>query len=129
MNTEKSILVVDDNDDIRNLIELTLKSQKYTVFTAHDGDSALEVIKSEKPTLVLLDIMMPGKSGVEVLHEIRAFKDKEISSVLVMMISAKSQVADIDSAIESGADDYIVKPFRAQHLIDKVSAIFDPQEN
>lgn len=121
---KESILVVDDNDDIRNLIVLTLTSQDYEVYGAKGGDEALELIEAKKPSLILLDVMMPGKSGLDVLKIIRSSKSKEIYSSLVMMISAKSQISDIDLAIESGADDYIVKPFRAQHLIEKVEHIF-----
>ena len=122
-STQPRILIVDDNDDIRNLIVLTLKSAQYEVISAPNGDDALSLIKGEEPDLILLDVMMPNMSGIEVLAQIRSSKKKKINGALVMMISAKSQVADIDVALEAGADDYIVKPFRPQHLLEKVSNI------
>ena len=127
-SARQRILIVDDNDDIRNLIVLTLKSAEYEVFSAPNGDDALSLIKEEEPDLVLLDVMMPNMSGIEVLAQIRSSKQKKINGALVMMISAKSQVADIDVALEAGADDYIVKPFRPQHLLEKVSNILSLEQ-
>lgn len=127
-STRQRILIVDDNDDIRNLIVLTLKSAQYEVFSASNGDDALSLIKEEEPDLILLDVMMPNMSGIEVLAQIRSSKKKKISGALVMMISAKSQVADIDVALEAGADDYIVKPFRPQHLLEKVANILSLEQ-
>jgi len=127
-SARQRILIVDDNDDIRNLIVLTLKSAEYEVFSAPNGDDALSLIKEEEPDLVLLDVMMPNMSGIEVLAQIRSSKQKKINGALVMMISAKSQVADIDVALEAGADDYIVKPFRPQHLLEKVSDILSLEQ-
>ncbi len=127
-SARQRILIVDDNDDIRNLIVLTLKSAEYEVFSASNGDEALSLIKGEEPDLILLDVMMPNMSGIEVLAQIRSSKKKKINGALVMMISAKSQVADIDVALEAGADDYIVKPFRPQHLLEKVSNILSLEQ-
>jgi len=127
-SARQRILIVDDNDDIRNLIVLTLKSAEYEVFSAPNGDDALSLIKEEEPDLVLLDVMMPNMSGIEVLAQIRSSKQKKINGALVMMFSAKSQVADIDVALEAGADDYIVKPFRPQHLLEKVSNILSLEQ-
>ena len=127
-SARQRILIVDDNDDIRNLIVLTLKSAEYEVFSAPNGDDALSLIKGEEPDLILLDVMMPNMSGIEVLAQIRSSKKKKINGALVMMISAKSQVADIDVALEAGADDYIVKPFRPQHLLEKVSNILSLEQ-
>ncbi len=98
------------------------------MFSASNGDEALSLIKGEEPDLILLDVMMPNMSGIEVLAQIRSSKKKKINGALVMMISAKSQVADIDVALEAGADDYIVKPFRPQHLLEKVSNILSLEQ-
>ena len=120
----RSILVVDDNEDIRNLLSLVLQKEGYEVFLAPNGSEALEIIKNNRLDLILLDVMMPELSGLEVLSNIRGNKNNKISSIPVMMITAASTVSDIDAAIEIGASSYIIKPFRNENLIGKVSAIF-----
>ena len=121
----KSILVVDDNEDIRGLLSLVLQKEGYEVHAAEDGTAALQQTNEIKPDLILLDVMMPGLSGLEVLSTIRENKDKKISEVPIMMITAKSTIDDIDAAVELGASSYIVKPFRPANLAEKVQAIFD----
>lgn len=120
----KSILVVDDNEDIRSLLSLVLQREGHEVILASDGTEALEKIKIAKPDLILLDVMMPGLSGLEVLSIIREDKDKKINEIPIMMITAKSTITDIDNAVELGASSYIIKPFRPANLIEKVNAIF-----
>ena len=123
----RSILVVDDNEDIRNLLSLVLQKEGYEVFLAPNGSEALEIVKNNRLDLVLLDVMMPELSGLEVLRSIRENKDNKICSIPVMMITAASTVSDIDAAIEIGASSYIIKPFRNINLIEKVSAIFQEE--
>jgi len=124
----KRVLVVDDNEDIRNLLSLVLQKEGYEVFLAADGTEAILIIKSNPLDLVLLDVMMPVLSGLEVLAIIRESKDKKISEIPVMMITALSTIADIDAAIDGGATSYIVKPFRSENLIQKITAIFEGEE-
>jgi CheY-like chemotaxis protein len=125
MSTDsKSILVVDDNEDIRSLLSLVLQREGYEVVLASDGTEALDKVKIARPDLILLDVMMPGLSGLEVLSMIREDKDKKINEIPIMMITAKSTVSDIDNAVELGASSYIIKPFRPANLIEKVTAIF-----
>ena len=123
----RSILVVDDNEVIRNLLSLVLQKVGYEVFLAPNGSEALEIVKNNRLDLVLLDVMMPELSGLEVLRSIRENKDNKICSIPVMMITAASTVSDIDAAIEIGASSYIIKPFRNENLIGKVSAIFQEE--
>jgi two-component system response regulator VicR len=123
-NSSKSILVVDDNEDIRGLLTLVLQKEGYEVHAAVDGAQALEMTYELKPDLILLDVMMPGLSGLEVLSTIRDNKNKKIGEVPIMMITAKSTIDDIDAAVELGASSYIVKPFRPSNLAEKVLAIF-----
>ena len=123
----RSILVVDDNEDIRNLLSLVLQKEGYEVFLAPNGSEALEIVKNNRLDLVLLDVMMPELSGLEVLRSIRENKDNKICSIPVMMITAASTVSDIDAAVEIGASSYIIKPFRNENLIAKVSAIFQEE--
>ena len=123
-NGLKSVLVVDDNEDIRSLLSLVLQKENYEVFLAANGNDAIQIVKNNKVDLILLDVMMPGLSGLEVLSIIREDKDKRINEIPIMMITAKSTISDIDAAVELGASSYIIKPFRPANLVEKVNAIF-----
>ena len=123
-NGLKSVLVVDDNEDIRSLLSLVLQKENYEVFLAASGNDAIQIVKNNKVDLILLDVMMPGLSGLEVLSIIREDKDKRINEIPIMMITAKSTISDIDAAVELGASSYIIKPFRPANLVEKVNAIF-----
>ena len=118
--TTKKVLVVDDNEDIRNLISIILTGECYGVLSVESGTIALEVYQDFKPDLILLDIMMPGISGFDVLEKIRDIRNPKLNSVPIVMITAKSLTDDIDKAIRLGATSYIVKPFRAESLKQKV---------
>ncbi|MEY4469338.1 MAG: hypothetical protein RLZZ87_662, partial [Actinomycetota bacterium] len=119
------VLVVDDNQDIRDLVVHILSADGFNVFAAVDGENALAILNSNPVNLVLLDVMMPGKSGLDVLREIRSGSNKKIRDIPVMMITAKSSTEDIDKALELGATSYIVKPFRATTIREKVRAILE----
>ena len=126
---ERTVLVVDDNQDIRNLVGHFLGSDGYLVFTASDGDEALAILNNNVINLVLLDVMMPGKSGIDVLKEIRNGSNKKNREIPVMMITAKSTTEDIDEALLHGANSYIIKPFRGHLIREKVEAFFTPATN
>lgn len=116
------LLIVDDQPEIRNLLALTLDADNYEVHHANNWVTALAMTRAIKPDLVLLDVMMPGEfDGLEVCRRIKA--DEELSSTIVMIISARSQVADKNKGMESGADDYLTKPFSPLALMDKVSLL------
>lgn len=119
------VLVVDDNQDIRDLVVHILSADGFNVFAAVDGENALAILNSNPVNLVLLDVMMPGKSGLEVLSDIRSGSNKKLRDIPVMMITAKSSTEDIDKALELGATSYIVKPFRATTIREKVRAILE----
>lgn len=121
----QNILVVDDNVDVRDLVVHFLSSDGFHVFSASNGDEALAILKSNPVNLVLLDVMMPGKSGLEVLEEIRTHSNKSVRDVPVMMITAKSSTEDIDAALATGANSYVVKPFRATTIREKVRTILE----
>ncbi len=112
------ILVVDDEKNICELIRLYLEKEGYTVMMANDGASAVEIQKSEDPSLVLLDIMMPKMDGWEVCRRIR-----ERSSVPIIMLTAKGEMFDKVMGLELGADDYIVKPFDMKEVIARIKAV------
>ncbi len=125
----KRVLVLDDNQDIRDLIIHILDAAGFHVFSAADGESALGILNVSPVDLVLLDVMLPGMSGIDVLREIRTGKNKKLHEVPVMMITAKSGTTDIDEALAIGANSYIVKPFRGQNLREKIDALLSTESN
>lgn len=108
------ILVIDDDPSWRKLIEYNLYSDGFEVYTAEDGPSGIEAAVKHKPRLILLDIMMPGTDGLEVLSTLKY--DSRTSHIPVIMLTAKSSIRDIDRAFGIGADDYITKPFEGKKL-------------
>lgn len=113
-----NILVVDDDKEITKAIEIYLGKENYQIFKAYDGEQALKQIKENEIHLVILDIMMPQKDGLETLEEIR--KEKNIP---VIMLSAKSEDIDKINGLNCGADDYVTKPFNPVELIARVNAL------
>lgn len=126
--TGKKILLIDDNQDIRDLMRMMLESADFQVFEGEDGARGLTKAREIKPDLILLDVMMPGISGYQVLEQIRQEKDSHLRDVPVLMITAKSQSEDIDRALSLGATGYIVKPFRQVKFIEKVHALLGLEE-
>ena len=112
-----NILVVDDDKEIVNAIDIYLKKEGYNVLKAYNGKQALEVIEKNEIHLVILDIMMPEKDGIETLEDIR--NDKTIP---VILLSAKSEDYDKIGGLNAGADDYITKPFNPLELIARVNS-------
>ncbi len=121
----QKVLVVDDNQDVRELIVHILNADGFHVYAAVDGENALAILNSNPVDLVLLDVMMPGMSGLDVLKEIRAGSNKRIREVPVMMITAMSSTDDVDQALAIGANSYVVKPFRGTTIREKVRKILD----
>ena len=112
------ILVVDDDLNICELLKLYLENEGYTVFTANDGQEAVNTFQAKSPDLVLLDIMLPKMDGWQVCREIR-----KKSSVPIIMITAKGDTFDKVLGLELGADDYIVKPFDTKEVVARIKAI------
>jgi len=117
------ILCADDDEDILSLVALRLRRAGYEVVQAHDGDEALELVRSRRPAVAILDVMMPRRTGPEVLAELRA--DDDLRELKVVLLSARVQEADIERGMEAGADAYLAKPFRADDLLDQVKALLD----
>ena len=115
------ILVVDDDDALREMVGLVLSSNGYQPVFASDGISAVEVFKQSSPDLVLLDIMLPGQSGIDVCNQIRA-----VSGVPIIMLTAKGDTEDVVVGLEAGADDYVVKPHNGAELVARVRARVRP---
>jgi DNA-binding response OmpR family regulator len=103
------VLVVEDEEHIRNVLEYNLRLDGFEVYLASDGPSALETIRQMRPDVVLLDWMMPGMDGLEVLAQLKA--DEQTRDIPVFMLTAKGMLSEVQRAMEAGADDYITKPF------------------
>lgn len=119
----KKILAVDDERHIVRLVEVNLVRAGYEVVTAYDGREALEKVKTEKPDLIVLDVMMPYMDGFEVLKTLKA--EPETAEIPVIMLTAKAQDADIFRGWQSGVDCYLTKPFNPMELLTFVKRIFD----
>jgi two-component system, OmpR family, response regulator MtrA len=111
------VLVVDDDTALAEMIGIVLRGEGFEPSFCGDGDSALEVFRAVRPDLVLLDLMLPGKDGIEVCRLIRAE-----SGVPIVMLTAKSDTVDVVLGLESGADDYVPKPFKPKELVARVRA-------
>jgi DNA-binding response OmpR family regulator len=112
------ILIADDEPNILISLEYLMKREGYTVSVARNGAEALDTLRRERPTLVLLDVMMPTKTGFEVCQEVRA--DDELKNTLILMLTAKGRDTDVAKGLALGADDYITKPFSTKELVQKV---------
>ncbi len=122
---QASILVVDDDLNICELVRLYLEKDGFSVKSVHDGETALSVLRTLRPDLVVLDLMLPRKDGMEVCREIR-----KASSVPIIMLTAKGETFDKVLGLEMGADDYLVKPFEPKELVARVKAVlrrFQPE--
>ena len=118
----KKILIVDDQLEVRELVNVTLRSNDFQVFHAENGESAIQVAREEKPDLIIMDIMMPG--GMDGLEATRIIKnDPESKDIPVIMLTAKGQDTDLKKGFEVGANGYFVKPFSPLELITKVEEI------
>ncbi len=117
----KKILIVDDEKDIIDLLEFNLQNEGYNTVTASDGEQALLSTKAENPDLIILDIMLPGKDGWEVLKELR--KDPRTQDIPVIYLTAKDSEIDEVLGLELGADDYIVKPISIRKLLARIKKV------
>jgi two-component system, OmpR family, alkaline phosphatase synthesis response regulator PhoP len=119
------ILIADDEPNILISLEYLLKREGYEVSLARDGDEALAAIVAQRPALVLLDVMMPKRSGFEVCAELRA--NEATKDTLVLMLSAKGRETDVAKGLGSGADAYMTKPFSTKELVAKVREMLEPR--
>jgi two-component system phosphate regulon response regulator OmpR len=115
----KRILIIDDDARLRKLLKEYLEGYEFQVLTLEDGAEALATVRKESPDMVILDIMLPGKDGLEVLREIRT-----AHSVPVIMLTAKGEETDRIVGLELGADDYLPKPFNPRELLARMKAVW-----
>jgi CheY-like chemotaxis protein len=118
---KKKILLVDDDPDILRLVEVVLKRSGFTVVTAKNGADALSYLQTDQPSMILLDVAMPGMNGFEVLSQLKT--QPNLKSVPIMMLTARSQKEEIIKAIQMGAQNYMVKPFDSKELITRIKKI------
>lgn len=118
----KKILIIDDQVEVRDLVEVTLRIEDYEIFQGSSGEEAVKIAMAEKPDLILMDIMMPG--GIDGLEATRIIKSNpETGNCHIIILSAKGQQIDRDKGKAVGADDYFVKPFSPLDLIKKVEEV------
>ncbi|MDD0809354.1 response regulator [Curvibacter sp. RS43] len=122
----KLVLTVDDHEDIRKLIRLTLEFQDYDVIEACNGEEGLALARMRRPDLVLLDVLMPGMSGLEVSRAMA--EDPELSSIPVVMLSALEQNTDVSAGYAAGARAYLGKPFSPSDLVDVIECLIGDQD-
>ena len=115
------ILVADDDGDIRDLVVFKLTQAGYDVEAVEDGAAALPRSRRSLPRLAILDVMMPGLSGIDVLRKVRA--DERLKDLEVILLTAKSRDIDVDAGFATGASDYVIKPFSPRELLHRVNAL------
>ena len=122
MGIAKKILIADDEPDILEIIQFNLQQEGYEVITAKNGDEAIEQAKKHQPDLIILDIMMPGKNGIEVCNILR--RHPAFNETLIIFLSALSDEVTEIRGLETGADDYLTKPISPKILASKINALF-----
>ena len=115
------ILVADDDVDIRELVEFKLSTMGHDIIAVGDGAAAVEACRAQKPDLAVLDVMMPGVSGLDAIRQIRS--DPSLADLPVILLTARAQESDVETGFDAGADDYITKPFSPRELASRVEAL------
>ena len=115
------ILIIDDEQDIVELLSYNLEKEKFSIVKAYDGEAALGLVRSEKPDLMILDLMLPKMNGLDVCKAVR--RNPETANLPIIMLTAKGEEIDKIIGLEIGADDYITKPFSVKELIARVRAL------
>ena len=121
LHTGQKILVVEDEPDIRKLVQYNLAQERFKVLEAEDGEQALKIVQRDKPNLLILDLMLPGLSGIELCRILRDRTDT--ARLPILMLTAKAGETDRVLGLEMGADDYLTKPFSPRELVARVRAI------
>jgi DNA-binding response OmpR family regulator len=116
-----AVLVADDDADIRELVAFKLEQAGFDVTAVADGAAALDAIRANPPRLAVLDVMMPGLSGIDVLRQVRS--DESLGDVRIILLTARSRDLDVDDGFASGADDYVIKPFSPKELVRRVTVV------
>ncbi len=118
---KKKIIVVEDEPDLVDVVTYNLKREGYLVLAAQRGDEGLNLIRSERPDLVLLDLMLPGMDGLSICRQMKS--DSSLSEIPIIIASAKGEESDVVIGLEMGADDYLAKPFSPRELLARIKAV------
>lgn len=118
-----TVLIADDEPSLRLLVSATIASEEYEVIEAMDGDEAWGLIRRHRPTVVLLDVQMPGQTGLELTRSIR--NDPDLARTCVILLTSKAQQTDVQAGLEAGADRYLTKPFSPLELLRVVEQAVD----
>jgi DNA-binding response OmpR family regulator len=121
MNRKITVLIIDDEKDIRRILEYELKLDGFNVYSADNGQAGLKIAMEKKPDVILLDWVMPKMNGLKVLSKIR--HDERTKDIIVLMLTAKNMMDDVETALANGADDYIPKPFEGAELGPRIMSI------
>ena len=119
----KKVLIADDEQNIVISLEFLMKREGFEVLVANDGEEAIRRIRADQPDLVLLDVMMPKKSGFEVCQEVKS--DPALGAVRILMLTAKGRDTELAKGLALGADAYMTKPFSTRELVDKVRSLLE----
>jgi two-component system alkaline phosphatase synthesis response regulator PhoP len=123
----KKILIVDDDKDIIEFLEYNLKKEGFSIKTAYNGEDAIEIAKKYQPDLILLDVMMSGKDGIETCEQLRLIP--ELNNPIIAMLTARGEDYSQIAGFEAGADDYITKPIKPKVLISRMNALLKRSRN
>ena len=123
----RTVLVIEDEEDIRELISYNLMRDGFTVEAVETGEAAVKAVRKTSPSLVLLDLMLPGVDGLEVCRQIRASEGG--ADIPIIMVTAKGEESDVVKGLEMGADDYVIKPFSPRVLLARVRAVMRRLDN
>lgn len=115
------ILIIEDEEDIRELVRYNLERENFGVIEAESGEAGLKMLAKKKPDMILLDLMLPGKDGLQICREVK--QNSSTSTIPVVMMTAKGEESDIVTGLELGAEDYVVKPFSPKVLVARVKAV------
>jgi DNA-binding response OmpR family regulator len=118
---KKKVAIIDDEKPIARLLTIELEVAGYEVVVAHDGEKGLDLIRLERPDIVLLDLMMPKMDGFAMLEALK--KEKDIKDIPIIVLTARSSVKDIQHGVDLGVADYVEKPFHAELLIKRIERL------
>ncbi len=116
-----TICIVEDEEDIREILEIQLKREGYTTVSADSGEKGLRLIREHQPQLILLDVMLPGMDGFDVCRALRT--EKSTREIPIVMVTARGEEADVVTGLEIGADDYITKPFSPRVVVSRIKSV------
>lgn len=118
-----TILVVDDDPVILQLLQVNFEMEGFTVITAADGEQGVDRTRADRPDIVVSDVMMPRMTGIELVAVLKA--DPDTAGIPILLLTAKAQQADIGAGMDAGADDYVTKPFEPLDLVDRVNRLLN----